>query len=420
MPLAAKRNGGKIVIVNLQTTKHDKKCDLKINTYVDTVMVKLCAVLGVPIPDWPGPHITLQSIHTLKTEKRAKVTVHPSLLLQNILKKELKTEVKAESKQEVKATVKSEVTLRANSILTKPVTTNRTFLKVKSECTPGKSEHMNSLIKIEPESVVVDYEAGTCEMSNVGRGCRQKICKSGIINLKAAAPNISYQTSNSDDTIQHNGSKIHIPENRMNITEKSTANPQRVDVTEKSTNKPQRADITENSTADPQRVDITENSTANPQRVDITENSTADPQRVDITENSTADPQRVDITENSTADPQRVDITENSTADPQRVDISENSTADPQKQCTGHTQSGMRNNIDMTEKHVTLISLSTLAAESDMQYMKSETTKTSNCEKQVWEKGSSQSCHSEDMTEPNHISQDLQGQQPTKKLKVQL
>merc|ERR1712042_427462 len=34
MPLATKRNGGKIAIVNLQSTKQDKKCDMKLHAYV--------------------------------------------------------------------------------------------------------------------------------------------------------------------------------------------------------------------------------------------------------------------------------------------------------------------------------------------------------------------------------------------------
>ncbi|OQR66494.1 NAD-dependent protein deacetylase sirtuin-6-like [Tropilaelaps mercedesae] len=54
MPLQARRNNpnAKIVLVNLQDTKLDKKCDLKISYYVDTVMEKLFEKLDYTIPDY--------------------------------------------------------------------------------------------------------------------------------------------------------------------------------------------------------------------------------------------------------------------------------------------------------------------------------------------------------------------------------
>ncbi|CAH1796340.1 unnamed protein product [Owenia fusiformis] len=69
LPLLAKKNGGKLVIVNLQPTKHDKKCHLKIHSYVDTVMCKLCKKLGIDIPTYGGHNPRLQSVHTVKGEK---------------------------------------------------------------------------------------------------------------------------------------------------------------------------------------------------------------------------------------------------------------------------------------------------------------------------------------------------------------
>ncbi|KAK7492503.1 hypothetical protein BaRGS_00016169 [Batillaria attramentaria] len=62
IPLLTKKNGGKLVIVNLQATKHDKKCNLKICTYVDGVMEKLCQHLGVEIPDFTRPIVNLRSL----------------------------------------------------------------------------------------------------------------------------------------------------------------------------------------------------------------------------------------------------------------------------------------------------------------------------------------------------------------------
>lgn len=50
LPLKNKKNGGKLVICNLQPTKYDKKADLVISTYVDTVMEKVLKRLGVELP----------------------------------------------------------------------------------------------------------------------------------------------------------------------------------------------------------------------------------------------------------------------------------------------------------------------------------------------------------------------------------
>lgn len=50
LPMKSKKFGGKVVICNLQPTKYDKKADLVISTYVDTVMEKVLKRLGVELP----------------------------------------------------------------------------------------------------------------------------------------------------------------------------------------------------------------------------------------------------------------------------------------------------------------------------------------------------------------------------------
>uniref|UniRef100_A0A493TTT8 protein acetyllysine N-acetyltransferase n=1 Tax=Anas platyrhynchos platyrhynchos TaxID=8840 RepID=A0A493TTT8_ANAPP len=55
LPLITKKRGGKLVIVNLQATKHDKQADLRIHAYVDDVMTKLMKHLGLEVPEWLGP-----------------------------------------------------------------------------------------------------------------------------------------------------------------------------------------------------------------------------------------------------------------------------------------------------------------------------------------------------------------------------
>ncbi|KAM6218136.1 NAD-dependent protein deacylase sirtuin-6 isoform 2-T2 [Rhynchocyon petersi] len=57
LPLATKRRGGRLVIVNLQPTKHDRYADLRIHGYVDDVMVQLMKHLGLEIPTWDGPQV---------------------------------------------------------------------------------------------------------------------------------------------------------------------------------------------------------------------------------------------------------------------------------------------------------------------------------------------------------------------------
>ncbi|XP_077188323.1 NAD-dependent protein deacylase sirtuin-6 isoform X1 [Paroedura picta] len=61
LPLLTKKKGGKLVIVNLQPTKHDKQADLRIHGYVDEVMTKLMKDLGLEIPEWTGPHVVEES-----------------------------------------------------------------------------------------------------------------------------------------------------------------------------------------------------------------------------------------------------------------------------------------------------------------------------------------------------------------------
>nr|XP_054595001.1 NAD-dependent protein deacetylase sirtuin-6 isoform X2 [Nothobranchius furzeri] len=57
LPLLTKRKGGKVVIVNLQPTKHDKHAHLRIYGYVDEVMKQLMELMGLDIPKWEGPTV---------------------------------------------------------------------------------------------------------------------------------------------------------------------------------------------------------------------------------------------------------------------------------------------------------------------------------------------------------------------------
>ncbi|XP_058514093.1 NAD-dependent protein deacylase sirtuin-6 isoform X2 [Ochotona princeps] len=65
LPLATKRHGGRLVIVNLQPTKHDRHADLRIHGYVDEVMTQLMKHLGLQIPTWEGPCVLERALPPL-------------------------------------------------------------------------------------------------------------------------------------------------------------------------------------------------------------------------------------------------------------------------------------------------------------------------------------------------------------------
>ncbi|KAM7024654.1 NAD-dependent protein deacylase sirtuin-6 isoform 2-T2 [Acridotheres tristis] len=67
LPLITKKRGGKLVIVNLQATKHDRQADLRIHGYVDEVMTKLMKHLGLEVPEWTGP-VVVERAEVAKAE----------------------------------------------------------------------------------------------------------------------------------------------------------------------------------------------------------------------------------------------------------------------------------------------------------------------------------------------------------------
>jgi hypothetical protein len=75
-----------MVIVNLQPTKHDKKCNLKINTYVDKVMERLCDLLEIKIPKFETPHYNLKSIHSKSKERKPNIVLGDAEMFKASLK----------------------------------------------------------------------------------------------------------------------------------------------------------------------------------------------------------------------------------------------------------------------------------------------------------------------------------------------
>ncbi|XP_043840624.1 NAD-dependent protein deacetylase sirtuin-6 [Dromiciops gliroides] len=81
LPLLTKRKGGRLVIVNLQATKHDRQADLRIHGYVDDVMAKLMKHLCLEIPEWQGPLVVERAppLLPLPTQVKAEPPTLPAL-----------------------------------------------------------------------------------------------------------------------------------------------------------------------------------------------------------------------------------------------------------------------------------------------------------------------------------------------------
>ena len=89
---------GKLVIVSLSKTKHDKKADLRIYAKVDDVMRGLMSRLKIEIPPSEIVIPVLQSVHPLEDKKpRVNSVVRFTSSLDKIEKEELKKEMKKET-----------------------------------------------------------------------------------------------------------------------------------------------------------------------------------------------------------------------------------------------------------------------------------------------------------------------------------
>ncbi|XP_054727226.1 NAD-dependent protein deacetylase Sirt6 [Anastrepha obliqua] len=106
LPLKNKKFGGKLIVCNLQPTKHDKKADLIISTYVDDVLEKVCKRLGIEIPvydatedptkvstaensDWTIPAAAIKKLEKEYSDKLKNLKMQRKLLnIKSVAKKE--------------------------------------------------------------------------------------------------------------------------------------------------------------------------------------------------------------------------------------------------------------------------------------------------------------------------------------------
>ncbi|XP_013115719.2 NAD-dependent protein deacetylase Sirt6 [Stomoxys calcitrans] len=93
LPLKNKKYDGKLVICNLQPTKHDKKADLIIHTYVDDILSKVCKRLGLEIPAYNSKEDPTKP----STEGNQEWTIQPKAIKE--LEKQYNAKQKAASAQ---------------------------------------------------------------------------------------------------------------------------------------------------------------------------------------------------------------------------------------------------------------------------------------------------------------------------------
>ncbi|KAM6920415.1 NAD-dependent protein deacylase sirtuin-6 [Lycodopsis pacificus] len=126
LPLLTKRKGGKLAIVNLQPTKHDKHAHLRIHGYVDDVMKQLMELLGLDIPKWEGPTVCESSKATAEST----------------------TDVKPPRAVTAKKKVKRELVKEARKGDTTALTDDGS---VKEEAVPVKRERADSPVELKEE-----------------------------------------------------------------------------------------------------------------------------------------------------------------------------------------------------------------------------------------------------------------------------
>lgn len=177
LPLATKRNNGKLVIVNLQPTKHDKKADLRINGYVDEVILQLCQHLNIDIPGFVSPVVILKSIHTEKHEKNFNVVIRDEELVPfanfgQSESKYLKDEnIKSENNSCVDQKMYEQTEIKSEKDELKPQVneTTKDQIELKKNVNDEEQNVLNNDNKITSDSVTVKQESNILEL------CTQEI-----------------------------------------------------------------------------------------------------------------------------------------------------------------------------------------------------------------------------------------------------
>ncbi|XP_030748926.1 NAD-dependent protein deacetylase Sirt6 [Sitophilus oryzae] len=155
LPLKCKKYGGKMVIVNLQPTKHDKKADLIINTYVDDVLEEVMKNLSLKIPEYsavedPTKNQTPNCIvewNIAKSQVQLYRKKYDEIHKEYKIKKRDENEMK---KNEAFGGKKKKIKTRENGLIT---------LKKKAKMVKGRGARQNGqavITNIEKESLNID------------------------------------------------------------------------------------------------------------------------------------------------------------------------------------------------------------------------------------------------------------------------
>lgn len=180
LPLHTKKySGGRLVICNLQPTKHDRKADLLIHSYVDEVMSKLMEKLGLTIPEYSGDKDPV----LLSTDRKQ---VEWTIPQSEVHKMRIAYESKC-CKGKNKRNVKEELITNGKKI--------KNEVDKEDEIIKSENENMCDNIKTEDAAVVTDVikdvkteisNNGITEISNIGITEISVIRKTEVIDIKSA------------------------------------------------------------------------------------------------------------------------------------------------------------------------------------------------------------------------------------------
>ncbi|KAG7209501.1 hypothetical protein KM043_015586 [Ampulex compressa] len=153
LPLYTKKYGGRLVICNLQPTKHDKKADLIINGNVDEIMITVMKKLGLEIPEYESTIDPTRNSDT--TSKEMDWTIPTSRIKEmNVLYKKVCKPMRRKRKtfmyERDRADAKRETKTRKEAFTVKQDVKTEDDLKTASTVFNERGGHMSdSTVKIE-------------------------------------------------------------------------------------------------------------------------------------------------------------------------------------------------------------------------------------------------------------------------------
>ncbi|CAD6208929.1 GSCOCG00010742001-RA-CDS [Cotesia congregata] len=106
LPLFTKNHGGRLVICNLQSTKHDKQADLVINGNVDDIFSIVMGNLQLQIPNYDSSIDITKNINTLPTNMEWTISLYQIKKMKELYKSIRKTHSRKKNVNTVKKKIK--------------------------------------------------------------------------------------------------------------------------------------------------------------------------------------------------------------------------------------------------------------------------------------------------------------------------